>query len=190
MSRTPTAPDGGRDAEGPSDRGPAPLLSVEQVVKRYSSGSEIVTALDGASVTVAPGEMLAMQGPSGSGKTTLLLLAAGALLADEGTVRFDGIDLASLGEQQSAQFRLSEVGLIAQNAHLMARVSAVENAATKLLLGGMSAEAARERAAVWIERVGLTGAAGRAPEELLRGRAPARRGRPGARGRATADPCR
>ena len=51
-------------------------------------------ALDGVSLTLSAGEMLALQGPSGSGKTTLLLLAAGALRADAGTVRYDGRDLA------------------------------------------------------------------------------------------------
>ncbi len=128
-----------------------------------------MTALNGASLTVEAGEMLALQGPSGSGKTTLLLLATGALRADDGTVCFDGTDLASLGERQAAQFRLSEVGLIAQSAHLMARVPAIENAATKLLLGGMPIAAARDRAEHWIERVGLGGAAQRTPEELSGG---------------------
>ena len=128
------------------------MLELEQVVKRYRNGPEEVRALDGISLEIAPGEMLALQGPSGSGKTTLLLLAAAALRADAGSVRFDGADLAAMSEQQAAQYRLAEVGLIAQNSHLMAHVTAVENAATKLLLGGIPLTRAREQALHWLER--------------------------------------
>lgn len=145
------------------------MLELEQVVKRYRSGSEEVCALDGISLTLSAGEMLALQGPSGSGKTTLLLLAAAALRADRGSVRFDGADLARMDERQAAQYRLSEVGLISQNPHLMAQVAAVENAATKLLLGGVALADAREQALHWLERVGVAERAQRTPEELSGG---------------------
>jgi putative ABC transport system ATP-binding protein len=145
------------------------MLELELVVKRYRSGSEEVRALDGVSLDISPGEMLALQGPSGSGKTTLLLLAAAAMRADSGSVRFNGVDLTRMNEQQAAQYRLSEVGLISQNPHLMARVSAVENAATKLLLGGVSLTDARRTALHWLERVGIAGRAQRTPEELSSG---------------------
>jgi putative ABC transport system ATP-binding protein len=145
------------------------MLTLERVVKHYRSASEEVRALEQVSLSVAAGEMLALQGPSGSGKTTLLLLAACALRADAGTVSYEGRDLAGFSEQQAAQYRLSEVGLIAQNTHLMARVSAVENATTKLLLGGVALDEAREQAMIWLERVGVGAAAGRTPEELSGG---------------------
>ncbi len=145
------------------------MLELEQVVKRYRTGSEEVRALDGISIEISPGEMLALQGPSGSGKTTLLLLAAAALRADAGSVRFNGADLASMSERQAAQYRLSEVGLISQNAHLMPHVTAVENAATKLLLGGVALTGARERAMHWLERVGVAERAQRTPEQLSGG---------------------
>ncbi len=145
------------------------MLELQQVVKRYSAGGEYVHAVDGVSLRVEAGEMLALQGPSGSGKTTLLLLAACALRADSGSVTYRGSDLAAMSERESAQYRLAEVGLIAQNTHLMARVPAVENAATKLLLGGVELEQAHTRALAWLERVGMAERAGRTPEELSGG---------------------
>ena len=145
------------------------MLELIDVVKRYHSGEEDVRALDGVSLSLGPGEMLALQGPSGSGKTTLLLLAAGALVAEHGKVLYDGRDVASMGEREAAQYRLTEVGLIAQNTHLMPRVSAVENAATKLMLANVRLADAREQAQHWLERVGMGDRARRTPEELSGG---------------------
>jgi putative ABC transport system ATP-binding protein len=145
------------------------VLALEAVVKRYHSATEDVRALDGVSLTIEEGEMLALQGPSGSGKTTLLLLAACALRADAGQVSFRGRDLAAMDQREAAQYRLSEVGLVAQNSHLMAHVAAVENAATKLLLGGVALPEARRRAMQWLERVGIGALAQRTPAELSGG---------------------
>jgi len=145
------------------------MLELDGVVKRYRSAAEDVHALDGVSMSLAAGEMLALQGPSGSGKTTLLLLAAGVLQSDAGTVAYEGRDLAALSESEVAQYRLAEAGLISQNTHLMARVSAVENAATKLLLGGVDVRDAHARAMRWLERVGIGEHAKRTPEELSGG---------------------
>ncbi|HEV7529196.1 MAG TPA: ABC transporter ATP-binding protein [Solirubrobacteraceae bacterium] len=145
------------------------MLELHGVLKLYRSGDEEVRAVDHVSLRLDAGEMLALQGPSGSGKTTLLLLAAAALRADAGLVAYRGRDLGALSEQERAQYRLCEIGLVAQNPHLMARVPAVENAATKLLLGGVPVGDARERALSWLERVGMARRAQRTPEELSGG---------------------
>jgi putative ABC transport system ATP-binding protein len=145
------------------------MLELQRVVKRYRSGEEDLLAVDGVSLRVDAGEMLALQGPSGSGKTTLLLLAACALRADGGSVTYKGRDLAGFSEQDAAQYRLSEVGLIAQSTHLMAHVPAIENAATKLLLGGVPLGEAHERALGALQRVGLGERARRTPQELSGG---------------------
>jgi putative ABC transport system ATP-binding protein len=145
------------------------MLELQQVVKRYRSGDEDVRAVDQISLRVESGEMLALQGPSGSGKTTLLLLAACVLQADEGSVTYQGRDLATMNERDAAQYRLGDVGVIAQSTRLMARVPAVENAATKLLLGGVALPQAHARALEWLERVGMGERAHRTPEELSGG---------------------
>jgi ABC-type lipoprotein export system ATPase subunit len=145
------------------------MLELQQVVKRYRSGGEDVYAVAGISLSVGVGEMLALQGPSGSGKTTLLLLAAGVLRADRGSVTYKGCDLAAMSEREASQYRLTQLGVIAQSTQLAAQVPAVENAATKLLLGGVPLATAYERALDWLERVGMVGRAQHTPEELSGG---------------------
>jgi len=145
------------------------LLELERVVKRFRRGGEQVRAVDGASLKLEPGEMLALHGPSGSGKTTLLLLIAALLAADEGTIRFDGRDLASLSERQRCDYLYRDVGFVYQSPQLMPRVSALENAAIRLVLGGMGTRAARDRALPWLERVGVAAQAEQTPEQLSGG---------------------
>ncbi|HLL92039.1 MAG TPA: ABC transporter ATP-binding protein [Solirubrobacteraceae bacterium] len=145
------------------------VLELEHVVKHYRGAGEEVRAIDGVSLVVRPGEMVALLGPSGSGKTTLLLLIAALLAPERGVVRFDGRDLASLSENEACDYLLKDVGFIYQNFHLMPRVSALENAALKLLLGGVGLREAQAYALPWLERVGLGDRLEHTPEELSGG---------------------
>jgi putative ABC transport system ATP-binding protein len=145
------------------------VLELDEVVKHYRGAGEEVRAVDGVSLTVAQGEMIALLGPSGSGKTTLLLLIAALLAPERGTVHYDGRDLASLSEGQVSEYLFRDVGFIYQNYHLMPRVAAVENAAIKLVLGGVGARKAQARARPWLERVGLGERLHSTPEELSGG---------------------
>lgn len=145
------------------------MLELESVVKHYRGASEDVHAVDGLTLGVQPGEMVAVHGPSGSGKTTLLLMIAALMQPDSGTIRYDGRDVASMSERQISEYQLRDVGFIYQRFRLMPGVSALDNAARKLLIGGVRMRDARERAKPWLDRVGLGDRLGHVPAEMSGG---------------------
>jgi putative ABC transport system ATP-binding protein len=145
------------------------VLELERVVRHYRSAGEEVRAVDGVSLTLSAGEMIALHGPSGSGKTTLLKLAATLLEAEHGTIRFRGRSLSSFSEDEASDYLLRDVGFIYQSFHLMPRVSAIENASVKLLLGGVGKREAQAQALGWLERLGLAERLERTPEQLSGG---------------------
>jgi putative ABC transport system ATP-binding protein len=144
-------------------------LELRELVKHYRSGDETVRAVDCVSLTVSPGELVALYGPSGSGKSTLLQIAAGLLAPDQGHVLFDGRDITELDASESAAYRRRDVGIVFQSFHLITGASALENAAIKLLGDGSSLREAKLRASPWLERVGLGGRLDHSPTSLSMG---------------------
>jgi len=145
------------------------MLELDEVVKSYPSAGEDVRAVDGVNLRLQAGEMVALHGPSGSGKTTLLLLAAALLAPERGTIRFRGRALSSFSGAQRSEYLQRDVGFVYQHFRLMPRVSAVENAARKLLMSGVPMHEARARATPWLQRVGLGERLHSPPERLSGG---------------------
>src|SRR5574337_110877 len=132
--------------------GKHPMIRLVDVSKIYDGAGDRVTALAHLSVTVAPGEFVALMGPSGCGKSTLLHLVGGVELPTSGEVWVDGLALARLSDRALSQFRRDRVGIVYQFYNLLPTMSAWENVALPALLAGVPARAARERAEDWLSQ--------------------------------------
>jgi putative ABC transport system ATP-binding protein len=126
-----------------------PLLTARDLHLSFGASP----ALAGASVDVAPGEILALLGPSGSGKSTLLHCLAGILVPDGGEVRYRGSRLDSLSDDLRSELRRSDFGFVFQFGSLVPELSAVENVALPLRLAGHKRRTAEARALEWLERL-------------------------------------
>lgn len=126
-------------------------------------------ALRGASLMVYPGEILAVMGPSGSGKSTLLHCLAGILVPDSGEITFAGQHLDTMDEGARSALRRDRFGFVFQFGQLVPELTAQENVALPLLLGGTSRSAAMREAAAWFGRLGLDGLERRRSGELSGG---------------------
>ncbi len=146
------------------------VLQLDRVVKHYSGyGGEVVRAVDGVTLAIDPGEIVALHGPSGSGKSSLLMLAAALMEPDAGVIRFEGRTLAELSAADAADYQRRKIGFVFQSFHLMAGVPAVENAAIKLLADGVPLKRARRAALPWLDRVGLAARLNHTPDQLSGG---------------------
>ncbi|HEX3692992.1 MAG TPA: ABC transporter ATP-binding protein [Solirubrobacteraceae bacterium] len=145
------------------------MLELHELVKHFRVGEgEVVRAVDGLSLSIARGELVALYGPSGSGKTTLLMMIAGLLAPDSGSVIVGGRDITQLSERDRARFRRSELGFIRQSLDLIPGVRADDNAALKLLASSARRDAQRAIEPL-LERLGLDGRALQRAEQLSMG---------------------
>ena len=145
------------------------MIRLLHVSKIYDGAGARVAALAGVSLSIAPGEFVALMGPSGCGKSTLLHLVAGVDLPTSGEVRVDDQALAQLSDRALSQFRRDRVGIVYQFYNLLPTMSAWENVALPALLAGLSARAARERAEERLRQVGMLHRKDHWPHELSGG---------------------
>jgi putative ABC transport system ATP-binding protein len=132
-----------------------PIIRAENVVKTYDTGEVKVEALRGLNFIVHRGEMVAVMGPSGCGKTTLLNCLSGIDDIDAGRILIENQDLAMMTDKQRTQYRAKKMGFIFQSYNLLPVLTAVENVELPLLIIGITAERAREKASAALETVGL-----------------------------------
>jgi putative ABC transport system ATP-binding protein len=128
-------------------------------------------ALRGATLSVQAGEILAVMGPSGSGKSTLLHCLAGILVPSGGEIHFDGRRIDKLSEAARSALRRDSFGFVFQFGQLVPELTAEENVALPLLLGGVRRAPAIQRARGWFDRLGLGGLERRHSGELSGGQA-------------------
>jgi putative ABC transport system ATP-binding protein len=145
------------------------VYALDGLTRAYRTGDRTVTALDGVSLEIGAGEHVSITGPSGSGKTTLLQLLGALDRPTGGTVRFDGIDVAGMGDGELTALRLSRLGFVFQQFNLVPTLSARANVEAALDPLGLGRRERRARATARLEDVGLAGRAGHLPSQLSGG---------------------
>jgi putative ABC transport system ATP-binding protein len=141
------------------------MLAISGLVKRYGAR----TVLDGLSLTVQPGSVVAVVGESGAGKSTLLNLIGGLEQADSGCVLLAGTDLGTLDDDARTRLRCRAIGFVFQAFHIVPHLTALENTVLPLVLQGVGTQERNERAAAMLTAVGLGTRTTAMPRELSGG---------------------
>jgi len=145
------------------------LIQVSNLTKIYGKGETALVALDHVNLEVEAGQFVAVMGPSGCGKSTLLHLLGGLDRPTEGSVSIDGERLDQLSDDKLTVLRRRKIGFIFQFYNLIPILSALENAALPMTLDGGKVGEAEEKAAVWLEKVGLGDRLKSRPDQLSGG---------------------
>ncbi|MBV8763559.1 MAG: ABC transporter ATP-binding protein [Hyphomicrobiales bacterium] len=145
----------------------SPVIKLSDVDLSLGRGAARVHILRGISLEVGQGEAVGLVGPSGSGKSSLLMAVAGLERVDAGTVEIAGQNLALLDEDDLAEYRGRNIGIVFQSFHLIPTMTALQNVAVPLELAGR--EDAFERASAELRAVGLGDRLSHYPAELSGG---------------------
>ncbi|MEZ3518903.1 MAG: ABC transporter ATP-binding protein [Muribaculaceae bacterium] len=141
------------------------MIELSNIYKSYGS----LNVLQGVSLSVSRGEIVAIVGPSGAGKTTLLQIAGSLDRPDSGSVIYDGVDITTLKEKRLAEFRNRNIGFIFQFHELLPEFTALENVAIPGLIGGRRRREVTEEARNLLDILGLSDRLGHRPSELSGG---------------------
>jgi len=144
-------------------------LVLSEVSLSYADGDEQVHALDHVSLTVAPGELVAVSGASGSGKSSLLAVAGALRTPDSGQVLIGGTDVTAASPRQRAEVRRRDLGFIFQQSNLFEALTAKDQLLYQARIAGVDRAAAAQAAAELLAAVGLQGKADRRPGQLSGG---------------------
>ena len=145
------------------------LIEFKDIYKIYQMGDEAVHALDGISMTIDPGEFVAIVGQSGSGKSTAMNIIGCLDVPTGGKYFLGGVDVSTMDDDQQAEIRNKMLGFIFQQYNLIPKLNVQENVELPLLYAGLSAEARRAKAVHALERVGLADKRKNLPSQLSGG---------------------
>jgi putative ABC transport system ATP-binding protein len=145
------------------------VISAMDLTKTYQMGEVEVKALQGASLQVQPGELMAIMGPSGSGKSTLMNILGCLDQPTSGQYFLEGVDVAQLDDNKLAQIRGKRIGFVFQSFNLLARTTALSNVELPLVYMGVGRRERRQRSIAALELVGLGDRLHHRPNELSGG---------------------
>jgi putative ABC transport system ATP-binding protein len=146
-----------------------PVLEALSVTKTYEVENNIIRAVDDVSVTICPGEFVALVGPSGSGKTTMLAMLAGLLAPTEGSILIGGQDLSGMSEGRRTKFRRESVGFTFQSNNLVPYLTVRENVELMLKLNHQYNRSSKQRTTELLEQLGLQDRLKNLPSQLSGG---------------------
>ena len=145
------------------------VVEMHDITKVYGPGEAEVRAVDGISLTVEPGEYVAIMGASGSGKSTVMNIIGALDVATSGTYKIDGVDIGDLDDDALSLVRNRRIGFIFQAFNLIPRMSAASNVELPLMYRGVRRSERRRRALDALAKVGLADRSHHQPNELSGG---------------------
>lgn len=155
----------------PASGGPArePIIRLRGLRRDYRMGEQVVSALDGVDLDIAPGELVVLMGASGSGKSTLLNVIGCLDTPTAGSYILDGLEVTALGEIERVRIRRDKIGFIFQTFHLIGRMTALRNVELPMIFSGVEAGERHRRAKEGLEAVGLAARMTHRPDQLSGG---------------------